>query len=102
MWYAPGMGKGVAEPYIGTICYLSTLTWGRMKQMDLKKESEIPALQLQHHVLVTACQIVQINLLLLDVAFKPPEINFPRGFCVGLSFCCIINSGTDSLIQNMF
>ena len=23
-------------------------------------------------------------------------------FCVGLSFCCMINSGTDSLIQNMF
>ena len=25
-----------------------------------------------------------------------------QAFCVGLSFCCIINSGTDSLIQNMF
>ena len=24
------------------------------------------------------------------------------GFCVGLSFCCILDSGTDSLIQNMF
>ena len=25
-----------------------------------------------------------------------------RRFCVGLSFCCILDSGTDSLIQNMF
>ena len=23
-------------------------------------------------------------------------------FCVDLSFCCILDSGTDSLIQNMF
>ena len=23
-------------------------------------------------------------------------------FCVGLSFCCILDSGADSLIQNMF
>ena len=47
--------------------------------MDLKKESKIPPLQLKHHLLVTACQIVQINLLLLDAVFEPPEINFPGG-----------------------
>ena len=23
MWYTPGMGKGTAGPYIGTICFLS-------------------------------------------------------------------------------
>ena len=45
-----GMGKGMAKPYIGTICYPSTLTWGRMKQMDLKKESKITHLQLQCHL----------------------------------------------------
>ena len=44
MWYAPGMGKGVAEPYMGAICYPSILTWGRTKQMDLKKESKITPL----------------------------------------------------------
>ena len=47
--------------------------------MDLKKELKIPHLQLQCHLLVTACQIVWINLLLLDAAFEPPEINFPGG-----------------------
>ena len=40
----PRDGERAAEPYIGTICYPSTLTWGRMKQMDLKKESKIPPL----------------------------------------------------------
>ena len=75
----PRDGEGHGKPYIGTICYPSTLTWGRMKQMDLKKESKITPLQLQCHLQVTACQIVQINLLLLDVAFEPPEINFPGG-----------------------
>ena len=79
MWYAPGMGKGAAKPYIGTICYPSTLTWGMMKQTDLKEESKITPLQLQCHLQVTACQIVQINLLLLDAAFEPPETNFPGG-----------------------
>ena len=44
MWYAPGMGKGTAEPCIGTICYPSILTWDRMKQMNLRKESKIPPL----------------------------------------------------------
>ena len=29
MWYAPGMGKGAAEPCIGTIYFPSVLTWGR-------------------------------------------------------------------------
>ena len=42
--YAPGMGKGAARPYIGTICYPSTLTWGRAKQMNLKRESKITPL----------------------------------------------------------
>ena len=26
MWYAPGMGKGAARPYIGIICFPSTPT----------------------------------------------------------------------------
>ena len=56
MWYAPGMGKGAAKPYIETICYPSTLTLGRMKQMDLKKESKIPPLQPQHHLLSNSTQ----------------------------------------------
>ena len=29
MWYAPGTGKGAAEPHIGTICYPSTLNMGQ-------------------------------------------------------------------------
>ena len=29
MWYASQMGKGMAEPYIGTICYPSTLNMGQ-------------------------------------------------------------------------
>ena len=37
MWYAPGMGKGAAGPYTETICYPSTLTWGRGRQMNLKR-----------------------------------------------------------------
>ena len=45
-----GLGKGAAKPCIGTICYPSILTWGRMKQMDLKKELKITPLQLQCHL----------------------------------------------------
>ena len=33
----PGMGKGAAGPYIETICYPSTVTWGRARQMNLKR-----------------------------------------------------------------
>ena len=41
----PRDGEGhAAKPFIRTICYPSTLTWGRMKQMDLKKESKIAPL----------------------------------------------------------
>ena len=47
--------------------------------MDLKKESKITPLQLQCHLQVIAHKIVQINLLLLDVALKPPGINFLGG-----------------------
>ena len=79
MWYAPGMGKGAARPYIGTICYPSTLTWGRAKQMNLKRESKITPLHLQCHLQTTFCKTVQINLLLLDAAPKPPGTNFPGG-----------------------
>ena len=79
MWYAPGMGKGVAKPYIGTICCPLVLIWGRVKQMDLKKELKITPLQLQHHLQVVAHKIAQINLLLLDMAFETPETNFPGG-----------------------
>ena len=79
MWYAPGMGKGAAKPCIGTICYPSILTWGRMKQMELKKELEITPLWLQHHLQTAACKTVQSNLLLLDEAFGPPGTNFPGG-----------------------
>ena len=50
MWYAPGMVKGAAGPYIETICYPSTLTWGRAKQMNLKRELKITPPQLQHHL----------------------------------------------------
>ena len=77
MWYAPGMGKGAARPYIGTICYPSTLTWGRTKLMNLKRELKITP-QLQCH-LQTFCKTVQINLFLLDAALKPPGTNFPGG-----------------------
>ena len=79
MWYASGMGKGTARPYIGTICYPSTLTWGRAKQMNLKKESKITPLQLQHHLQTTFYKTVQIDLLLLDVALTPPGTNSPGG-----------------------
>ena len=43
-WYAPGMGKGTARSYIGTICYPSILTWGRVKQMNLKRELKMTPL----------------------------------------------------------
>ena len=79
MWYAPGTGKGTARLCIGTICYPSTLTWSRMKQMELKEESKITPLQLQYHLQTTACKTVWIDLLLLDVALKPPGTNFPGG-----------------------
>ena len=46
----PRDGEGAAAHCIGTICYPSTLTWGRMKQMNLKKESKITPLQLQCHM----------------------------------------------------
>ena len=79
MWYAPGMGKGTARPCIGTICYQSTLTWGRTKQVDLKKESKITPLRLQHHLQTAVHKTVQIDLLLLDVTLEPPGTNFPGG-----------------------
>ena len=40
MWYAPGMGKGAAKPYIGTIYYPSVLTWSRMKQIGPEERVE--------------------------------------------------------------
>ena len=79
MWYALGMGKGTDGPCIGTICYPSTLTWGRAKQMNLKRESKITPLWLQCHLQTTFCKTVQIDLLLLDAALKPPGTNFPGG-----------------------
>ena len=47
--------------------------------MDLKKESKITPLQLQHHLQTTVCKTVQIDLLLLDMALEPPGTNFPGG-----------------------
>ena len=79
MWYAPGMGKGAARLYIGTICYPSTLTWGRAKQMNLKRELKITPLQLQCHLQTTFHKTVQINLLLLDMALEPSGTSFPGG-----------------------
>ena len=75
----PGMGKGAAEPYIGNSYYPSVPTWSRMRQMDLKTESEITPLQLQCHLGVIALKVVQISLLLLDVMFGPLGVNFPGG-----------------------
>ena len=65
----PRDGEGTARPYIETICYPSTLTWGRAKQMN----------QLQCHLQTAFHKAVQIDLLLLDVALKPPGTNFPGG-----------------------
>ena len=79
MWYAPGMGKGVAKPCIGTIYSPSVLTWSRMKQMDLKVELKMTPLRLQHHLWVVVLRVVQTSLLLLDVVFRPPGGNFPGG-----------------------
>ena len=47
--------------------------------MELKKESKITPLQLQCHLQTAVCRTVQIDLLLLDVALKPPGTNFPGG-----------------------
>ena len=74
---SPGMGKGTAGPCIGPICDPSTLTWIRTKEMELKKESKITPLQ--GHLETAVHKTVQINLLLLDVALKPPGTNFPGG-----------------------
>ena len=35
MWYTPGMGKGTAGPYIGIICFLSALTYSRVRWTSL-------------------------------------------------------------------
>ena len=43
--------------------------------MDLKTESKITPLWLQCHLWVEALKVVQISLLLLDAAFRPPGIN---------------------------
>ena len=66
MWYAPGMGKGTAEPFIGTIYFPSVLTWGRMKQVSLKIESKMTLLRLQCHLWTVVLKVVQISLLQLD------------------------------------
>ena len=88
MWYAPGMGKGTARPHIGTICFPSTPTEGRMRRMHPWQELRIPTLQLQHHLWtvsllmqddqewshqmqqVTHPRVVQIILLHSDMAQK--------------------------------
>ena len=79
MWYAPGMGKGAAKPCIGTICSPSILTWSRVKLIELRKELKMTSPQLQYHLQVEILKVVQISLLLLDVAFGPPGANFPGG-----------------------
>ena len=50
MWYAPEMGRGTAGPCIGTICYLSVLTWSRMRITHTWQELNTQAPQLQHHL----------------------------------------------------
>ena len=87
----PSNGEGCSRPYIGTICFLSTPTQGRMRRMHSWQELRIPTLQLQHHLwtvslLMQDClgwshqaqqvahpRVFQINLLHLDVAHKNPE-----------------------------
>ena len=38
MFYAQGIGKATAGPYIGTICFPSIPTWSRVKQINLGLE----------------------------------------------------------------
>ena len=60
-------------------CYPSTLTRGRARQMNLKRELKITPPWLQCHLQTVFYKTVQINQLLLDVALEPPGTNFPGG-----------------------
>ena len=46
MWYASGMWKAAARPYIGTICFPSTPTQGRMRRMHPWWDLRVTTLQL--------------------------------------------------------
>ena len=91
------MGKGAARPCKGTICFPSDWTRDRMRRMYPWQELRITTLQLQHHMwtvslLMQDCLgqshqvqqvahswVVQINLLLLDMAHEKPRTNFHGG-----------------------
>ena len=103
MWYASGMGKGAARPYIGTICFSSTPTQGRMRRMHLWQELSATILQLYHHLWavhllmqdclgwshqaqhVTHPRVVWVSLLHLDAVCGKPGTDFHGG--TGISAC---------------
>ena len=97
MWYTPGMGKGAARSYIGTICFPSTPTQGRMRRMHLWQEFRVMTLQLQCHLWavcllmqdhlgqshqaqqVAHSKVVWISLLCLDAVCRKPRNDFNGG-----------------------
>ena len=94
MWYAPGMGKGAARPCIGTICFPSTPTQGRIRRMHPWQELRVTTLQLQHHLWAVCLlmqghlgwshqvqqvahpRVVWVSLLHLDAVCRKPRSNF--------------------------
>ena len=99
----PRDGKGTARPYIGTICFPSILTYGRMRRMHQWQELRTTTLQLQcylwtvnllmwdhlgwsHHAQqITHPRVVWISLLHLDAVYGKPRTNFHGG--TGISVC---------------
>ena len=99
----PGMENDTARPYIGTICFPSTPTWGRRRRTHPWQELRITTLQLQHHLWTVSLlmkdhlgqshqvqqvaqpRIVQIRLLHLDAVYRKPRTDF-HGH-TGISVC---------------
>ena len=81
MWYAPGMGKGAAGPYIGT--NHQPATQGRMRRMHPWQELRVTALQLQCH-LWTVCMLMQDH---LGQSHQVQQVTHPR--VVWISLLCL-------------
>ena len=71
------MGKGTAEPCIGTIYFPSVLTWGRMRQVSLKIELKMTLLRLQCHLWTVVLRVVQTSLLQLDAGIQTTRGQLP-------------------------
>ena len=79
MWYAPGMGEEHSQTLHRNYLLPINSNMGQDEADGSEERVKITPVQLQCHLKITACKIVQIILLLLDTAIGPPGTNFPGG-----------------------